>query len=125
MSNTSPLPDSKPVQILSNRQYDILRWVAMVGLPALGALYFALAPLWSLPKAEEVVGTIVAVDTFMGLLLGLAKKNYVNSGAAFDGVLNVDAQDNRLIHQLDIQTPPEELGQKDAITLKVEQVQPE
>lgn len=123
MSNT--LPDSKPVQILSNRQYDVLRWVAQIGLPALGALYFTLAPLWGLPKVEEVVGTVVAVDTFLGLLLGLAKKNYVNSGAAFDGTLNVDAQDNRLIHQLDIQTPPEELGQKDAITLKVEQVQPE
>lgn len=119
------LPDSKPVQILSNRQYDALKWVALVGLPALGALYFGLAGIWHFPKAEEVVGTVTLVDTCLGLLLGLAKKNYVNSGAAFDGTLNVDARDNRLIHQLDIQTPPEDLGKKDAITLKVEQVQPE
>jgi hypothetical protein len=58
----------------------------------------------------------------LGLLLGVAKKNYVNSGAAYDGVLNVIESDNRLVQQLDIHTPPEEMPQKDSITLKVQQV---
>jgi len=117
MSDETEVP-KKPA-LLSNAMYDKLKWVALVGLPALGALYFALAPLWHLPKAEEVVGTVVAVDTFLGVVLGVATKNYNNSDAAFDGALHVDDQDTRLIHQLEITTAPEDLGQKDSIKLKV------
>lgn len=105
--------------LVSNATYDRLKWVALVALPALGALYFAVAPLWDLPKPQEVVGTIVAIDTFLGLLLNVATKNYNKSDAKFDGALHVDDQDNRLIHQLEITTPPEDLGKKDAIILKV------
>lgn len=121
MSDTT-VPAKQPA--LSNAVYDKLKWVALVGLPALGALYFALAPLWHLPKAEEVVGTVVAVDTFLGLCLGVATRNYNNSDAAFDGALHVDDQDTRLIHQLEITTPPEDLSKKDVITLKVVPVTP-
>lgn len=110
---------------LSNSTYDRLKWVALVGLPALGALYFALAQIWHLPKAEEVVGTIVAVDTAMGALLGIAKKSYDNSDARYDGVMNVLETDNKLINKLDITTPPEEAALKQSITLKVNQVPPE
>lgn len=108
--------------LLSNVTYDRLKWVALVALPALGALYFALAPLWNLPKAEEVVGTVVAVDTCLGLLLNVATKSYNSSDDKFDGVLHVDDQDTRLIHQLELTTQPEDLAKKDAINLKVTQV---
>lgn len=113
-----PAETTKPA-LLTNALYDKLKWVALVALPALGALYFALAPLWNLPKPEEVVGTIVAVDTFLGLLLNVATKSYNSSDDKFDGALHVDAQDNKLIHQLEITTDPEDLGQKDSIALKV------
>lgn len=119
MSNTTVPAEPEKKPFLSNTTYDRLKWVALVGLPALGALYFALAPLWNLPKADEVVGTVVAVDTFLGLVLGVVTKNYNNSDAAFDGALHVDDQDTRLIHQLEITTAPEDLGQKDSIKLKV------
>jgi hypothetical protein len=65
---------SKPV--LSNQVYDQLKFVAQILLPALGTLYFALAGLWGLPAAEEVVGTIVAVDAFLGVVLGMSTKKY-------------------------------------------------
>jgi hypothetical protein len=117
------LVPSKPV--LTNTVYDKLKWVALVGLPALGALYFTVAQIWGLPKPEEVLGTVVAVDTAMGLVLGLAKKNYDNSDAKYDGTLNVMSHDTRLIQQLDIQTPPEEMGDKNEIVLKVQKVDPE
>lgn len=119
MSDTTA-PAKKP--FLSNTQYDALKWVALVGLPALGALYFGLAPLWDLPKSHEIVGTITLVDTFLGLLLGVVNKNYNKSDARFDGFLNVIQNDNRLIQQLDIQTPPEEMPLKNEIVLKVQQV---
>lgn len=117
MSDTTVSPAPKP--LISNVMYDRLKWVALVALPALGALYFALAPLWNLPKPQEVVGTIVAIDTFLGLLLGVATKKYNSSDAKFDGALHVDDQDTRLIHQLELTTAPEDLGKKDTITLKV------
>ncbi|HET9785577.1 MAG TPA: phage holin [Pyrinomonadaceae bacterium] len=108
--------------LLSNKTYDALKWVALVALPAVGAFYFGLAPLWDLPKPHEVVGTITLVDALLGALLGLAAKRYNESDEKYDGVLNVNAQNNRLIHQLEIATPPDELGQKDSIMLKVTKV---
>lgn len=61
---------------LSNKVYDVLKWIAMYLLPGLGTLYFALAGTWGLPYGEEVVGTITAVDTFLGVLLGISSANY-------------------------------------------------
>ena len=62
--------------VLSNRAYDILKWVAQIALPALGALYFGLARIWGFPYGEEIVGTIAVVDTFLGALLGISSANY-------------------------------------------------
>lgn len=61
---------------MSNKLYDMLKWIAMVVLPAIATLYFALAGIWGLPYAEEVVGTITAVDTFLGVLLGISSAQY-------------------------------------------------
>ena len=61
---------------MSNRVYDALKWIAMILLPALATLYFALAKLWTLPYPEEVVGTISAIDVFLGALLGIASNLY-------------------------------------------------
>lgn len=64
---------------LSNKTYDILKWIAMYLLPAAGTLYFALAGIWNLPYGEQVVGTITAVDTFLGVLLGISTSQYNKS----------------------------------------------
>ena len=61
---------------LSNEMYDILKYVAQYLLPALGTLYFALAGIWGLPYGEQIVGTVTAVDTFLGVLLGLSTSQY-------------------------------------------------
>ena len=58
--------------LLSNKAYDILKWIAQLFLPALGTLYFALSQIWGLPYGEEIVGTITAVDAFLGALLGVS-----------------------------------------------------
>ena len=65
---------------MSNSTYDILKKIAQVWLPAIGTLYFALARIWNLPFAEEIVGTITAVDAFLGALLGISSMLY-NKGA--------------------------------------------
>ena len=61
---------------MSNRTYDILKFVAQIILPALGTLYFALARIWGLPLGEEIVGTITAVDAFLGAVLGISTIEY-------------------------------------------------
>ena len=61
---------------LSNKVYDILKWIAMYLLPALGTLYFALAGIWGFPDGEQIVGTITAIDTFLGVILGISTAQY-------------------------------------------------
>lgn len=61
---------------MSNKIYDALKWVAMYLLPALGTLYFALAGIWEWPYGEQIVGTITAIDTFLGVLLGISSAQY-------------------------------------------------
>ena len=61
---------------LSNKTYDMLKAIAQIVLPAAGTLYFALAGIWGLPYAEQVVGTVAAVDTFLGVLLGISSAQY-------------------------------------------------
>ena len=61
---------------MSNKVYDILKYVAQIILPALATLYFALAGIWNFPYGEEIVGTITAVDTFLGVILGISTANY-------------------------------------------------
>lgn len=63
---------------MSNKAYDILKFIAQTLLPALGTLYFALSAIWGLPYGEEIVGTITAIDTFLGVLLHISTNNYIN-----------------------------------------------
>ena len=60
----------------SDKAYNILKWVALIALPALGTLYFALAQIWGLPLGEEIVGTISAVTVCLGVLIGISTINY-------------------------------------------------
>lgn len=65
---------------LSNKAYDILKWIALYLLPALGTLYFALSQIWGFPYGEEIVGTITAIDAFLGAILGISTVNYRKQG---------------------------------------------
>lgn len=61
---------------MTNKIYDKLKWVALVLLPAIGTLYFALSGIWGLPYGEQIVGTVTAVDTFLGIILGISTSAY-------------------------------------------------
>lgn len=65
--------------MLSNKAYDVLKFIAQIVLPALGTLYFALASIWGFPYGEQIVGTITAVDAFLGALLGISTVQYNNN----------------------------------------------
>lgn len=61
---------------MSNKVYDVLVWIAQIVLPAAATLYAALGGLWGWPYGEEIVGTIVAVDAFLGAILKISNAQY-------------------------------------------------
>lgn len=62
--------------IFSNKAYDRIKWVTQYLLPGLSTLYFALSNIWGFPYTEEVVGTIAALNVFLGLVLGISSNRY-------------------------------------------------
>ena len=65
---------------LSNSVYDVLKFLCTILLPACGTLYFALARIWDLPLAEEIVGTLSAIAVFIGAIIGISSMNYNKDG---------------------------------------------
>lgn len=78
---------------MTNKTYDILKYIAQIVLPALGALYAALSPLWNLPYAEAIVGTIAAIDTFLGALLQISSNKYYKEGKDVAGTITLNPED--------------------------------
>lgn len=101
--------------VFSDNVYDTLKWVAQIALPAIGTLYFALAQIWGLPYGEQIVGTITAIDAFLGALLQLSSDNYQG-----DGELIVDTSDpEKDIYSIAIEDYPEKLAAKNRVVLNV------
>lgn len=65
--------------MMTNKTYDIMKWIAQIVLPAIGTLYAALAGIWGFPYGEQIVGTILAVDTFLGAILQISTAQYKKS----------------------------------------------
>ena len=61
---------------MSNKTYDVLKFIAQIVLPALATLYVTIAGLWGLPYPKEISGTVMAVDTFLGAVLMISSANY-------------------------------------------------
>lgn len=61
---------------MSNKIYDVLKWIAMIVLPALATLYLGLSNVWGLPYGEEVSTTITLVNTFLGTVLMISTNQY-------------------------------------------------
>jgi hypothetical protein len=105
--------------IIKGKLYDHMKFIAQVFLPAMGTLYFALAGIWGLPNAQEVMGTILAVDAFLGVLLGLSTLQYNNSDLKYDGQMNIVETPDKKIFTLDVGKHPDELESQDEVRLKV------
>ena len=60
----------------NNKVYDIFKWIALIALPATATLWFTVAKIWGLPYIAEITGTLVAIDTFIGALIGVSNIQY-------------------------------------------------
>ena len=101
--------------MISNKTYDILKWIAQFLLPGLGTLYFTLCSIWGLPYGEQVIGTITALDTFLGVLLGISSTIYQG-----DGTMVIDTTDpERDVYRMELNDDIESLSEKEALHFKV------
>lgn len=96
--------------MLTGRLYDWLKWIAQIVLPAFGTLYFTLAGIWGLPSANEIVGTVMAVDLFLGVLLGISTASYNKQIAS--GVMNVEETPVGEKFTLELDEDPSDLSEK-------------
>lgn len=121
--STNVDPDEElpaPASLLfGNKAYDLLKMLALIVFPALGTAYFSLAGIWGLPAAEQVVGTIVVLNTFLGVLLGVATRQYANSDARFDGQILVEPGHEPDTSQVRVQAETSAVATKDEVTLRV------
>ena len=108
-----------PPYMLSDKTYNAVKWLLTLVLPAIGTLYFALATIWGLPAAQQVLGTIVAVQAFLGVVLGISTKSYNDSDAKFDGTLTTTETPTKQIVSVETNLHPDDLAQKDQVLLKV------
>lgn len=118
---TTDQPRRTQVTAMSDKTFDFLRGIAQIWLPAIGAFYFTIATIWHLPASEEVVGTIVALDTLLGIGLGYSRKKYLDSEAIYDGTLEITQRpaDRPDLYSLDLSTPLQDVPGKTVVTLKV------
>jgi hypothetical protein len=100
---------------LTGKTYDTLKWCAQIFFPALGTLYFGLAQIWDLPSAEEVVGTIVIIDAFLGVILGISQSNYQGEGT----IDVIKKAGGGLTYSLELDGDPAELQHQKMVTFKV------
>lgn len=75
---------------LNNKIYDVLKQIALIYLPAAGTLYVALALIWHFPDADAISKSVVAVDTFLGVILGISSVSYNKSDTKYDGALSLE-----------------------------------
>lgn len=100
----------------NDKVYDVLKFIAQIFLPALGTLYFALSGIWGLPYGEQIVGTITAIDAFLGMILGISTKNYTG-----DGTLRIDtSNDDTDYYRLDVNGELASLAEKKKVILTVD-----
>lgn len=103
----------------SNKVYNVLKSIAMIWLPAAGALYTTLSGIWHLPSTVEVAASVTAFDTFLGILLGLSSASY-RANPPVDGHMVVDTSDHTpRVVSVNVKHAPEDVASRKTITLAV------
>ena len=106
--------------MLTEGAYDFFKKAAQIYIPALGTFYFALSTIWGLPFGKEIVGSLMAFDTFLGVCLGISTNNYDDSGAAHDGeMVAIPKPDGGVTYSLNFNGDPQDIVKQDSVSFKV------
>lgn len=114
------MADTKP--LLANHTYDVMKNAVILTLPAMATLYFAIAKIWSLPYADDIVATITALSTFFGIILRVSSKRYDANEAQFGGTIDVIQKPEggqKVLFAFKDDEVAENLDKRDEITFKI------
>jgi hypothetical protein len=112
-------PETPKLPFLTDRSYNLLKFIAQIFLPAVASAYFSLSQIWHLPNATEIVGTIAVLDAFLGVILSISTKWYENSEAKYDGTIEVDSEGGKKMFSLILNSDVDELDQKKEASFKI------
>lgn len=121
MSQSSPAPSKNSALVVSDKTYSTLKHLAAVGLPGLSTLYVALATAWHWPDTAAVVGSIAAINVFVGLFMTLSSNNFANTFTRYAGDLLVSTDGSKslsLAISSDVLSGLDKIGE---VLLKVKQ----
>lgn len=104
--------------MITGKRYDWLKWVAQLLLPAVGTVYYILAGILGLGEADNVVGTIIAIDLVLGVFLNISQVKYGKNVGHGDLVVE-EAETGETSMRLELDNTPEELASKQEIRFKV------
>jgi hypothetical protein len=107
--------------LINNKIYNIIKWIVVYFLPAIGTLYFSISQIWGLPNAEQVLGTITSLTIFLSMIIGFSNSAFKKSGSGTDGTMLVDTTNpDKDIYLLQLNKEAMNLAEKDIISFKVD-----
>lgn len=110
---------------INNKVYDFLKYLAVVGLPALATFVFTVGPIWDFSHVDQIAKTIVAINTLLGALILLNQVKYNNSDERFDGVIDPVAANTQTSTQaLHLKVDEYDAMNEKALVLRVKQHDP-
>lgn len=116
---TSESSHAKQTPMLSNSAYNVVKKSATIVLPALSGLYIAIAQIWNFDHVDQVVGTLAALNTFLGVIIQLSKKSYYASSAPYVGEIKVQNIGEKKVFSLVVDGDPGELENMDSANFKI------
>lgn len=107
--------------LMSNNVYNILKQLVQIILPAFGVFYMTLGNVWGFPGSKQVSDTIIAICTFIGVLLSFGARSYNKSDAQYDGALDIThKEDGSKVYSLNLNTDTSVLDSKRNVNFKVD-----
>lgn len=127
MTDAKTTPQKKLTYIklpmLGAKVYTALKWIAVIGLPAFATLYFGLEHIWGWGHTTQVLGTISAIETFLGIVLGLSTASYNSSDTKFAGEIHLAADaGGAVLNKLIFNADPDVLAANKSVIMKVQNV---
>ena len=104
---------------MSNKTYDFLKKLVELILPASATFYFTMSTIWGFPNAEQVVASIAALATFLGVCLHISSKRYSDRELNFDGSIVVESDEDKMLYTLELNDMAESLATKDSVLFKI------
>ena len=107
--------------MINNKTYDVLKRLVQLVLPAFGVFYMTIGNLWGIPGTKQVSESIIALCTFLGVILSFSSRSYNKSDAQYDGALDIlQNEDGSKVYSLNLNDDTSALDSKKNVNFKVQ-----